>query len=48
MHDYCQNSSQSSDAYALHHQVYEALFTIRHAIKNFPDGKYSDISDLSM
>ena len=48
MHDYRQNSSRSSDAHVLHHQAYEARFTIRHAIKNFPDGKYSDIPDLSM
>ncbi|KAG2737670.1 hypothetical protein P692DRAFT_20883334, partial [Suillus brevipes Sb2] len=31
-----------------HYEAYEARFTIRHAIKNFPDGKYSDIPDLSM
>ncbi|KAG2029409.1 hypothetical protein BDR03DRAFT_1018433 [Suillus americanus] len=31
-----------------HYEAYEARFTIRHAIKNFPDGVYSDIPDLSM
>jgi hypothetical protein len=31
-----------------HYQAYEARFTIRHAIKNFPNNVYSDIPDLSM
>src|SRR5882757_10085175 len=30
------------------HQAYEARFTIRNAIKNFPDGVNSDIPDPSM